>query len=325
MTAETTACLSTATAAMSAEQAALAAADAQKALRRCLGQFPTGVTVVTANVDGQKIGMTANSFSSVSLDPPLILWSIRRASARASLFTGTQSFAINVLSAQQTDIARNFASSAGDPFAASAWHEGNNGAPLIAAAVAHLECSLEAVFDGGDHHIIIGRVTQHACAEGAPLLFVQGQFALSQPYTSVIEALNTAKPSADALPHALMRLLRKAYSSVSDGFDQHRRALGLSPLNARLLAALEEGPASVDQLASSIFTDAETVKDVLHELFVQNLIEADAQQFYSLSRKGLQTRSDVAARVAEYSKEHFADFCEQELATLERLLNKIKR
>lgn len=146
--------------------------DTRRDFRNALGRFGTGVTVVTAP---GPVGITANSFSSVSLDPPLVLWSVDLGSDRYHDFCEQPFSAIHVLSASQADMALAFART-GDAFDGLAWSEGDNGVPLIENCLARFECTLSAVHDGGDHKILVSRVTRALTADGAPLLFVGGRF-----------------------------------------------------------------------------------------------------------------------------------------------------
>ncbi|CAN5561796.1 flavin reductase family protein [soil metagenome] len=144
--------------------------------RRILGHFCTGVVVVTAYGD-RPVGMTCQSFSSLSLDPPLVLFSPARTSTTWPLIRGIGRFAINILSAEQESICRRFAVSGGDKFADVLWKPGLTGSPLLDGAVAHLECVLHEVLPGGDHDIVIGRpVAVGQTASLSPLLFFQSRY-----------------------------------------------------------------------------------------------------------------------------------------------------
>ncbi len=149
-----------------------------QALRRALGVFPTGVTVVTTrDADGQPLGMTANSFSSVSLDPPIVLWSIRKASNQHAAFTAAEHFAINVLGADQSAIAARYAARDQERFCAEAWSDGIGGVPVLDDALARFECKRVACVDMGDHSVIFGAVQHCVTADAAPLVFYRGKFA----------------------------------------------------------------------------------------------------------------------------------------------------
>lgn len=139
-------------------------AETQRAFRDALGAFATGVTVVTAQGSDGVVGITANSFSSLSLDPPLVLWSPARSSRRFALFTEAPAFSIHVLAAGQDGVARHFTRQPDLP-------EGGLG-----PVVARFDCAHHALHNGGDHAIVVGRVLTVWHAGGAPLVFHAGRF-----------------------------------------------------------------------------------------------------------------------------------------------------
>ncbi|WP_428424375.1 flavin reductase family protein [Methylibium sp.] len=146
-------------------------------LRAAFGQFATGITVVTTcTADGRKVGLTVNSFSSLSLDPPLILWSLVKHSPSLQVFCDAPYFAINVLSEEQHGVARQFATPAKDKFAGVESELGTHGLPLLVDAIAHFECSRAHVYEGGDHLIFVGKVEKFSTFERRPLLFHKGAF-----------------------------------------------------------------------------------------------------------------------------------------------------
>lgn len=147
-------------------------------LRDVLGCFATGVAVVTSVGDeGKPVGMTINSFSSVSLDPPLILWSIGLETPSRGAYATHPSFAINIMGAQTKDLSLHFAKPSDDKFAGVEWAAGHDGVPVLSDAVATLECEVDSRVIAGDHEIFIGRVMRLSQKEGAPLLFHRGKFA----------------------------------------------------------------------------------------------------------------------------------------------------
>ncbi|WP_206081048.1 flavin reductase family protein [Marinobacter orientalis] len=147
------------------------------ALRNTLGNFATGVTVITATgEDGEPIGITANSFSSLSLDPPLILWSLGVKSPNLDAFIEGRCFSVNILSAEQEALAMQFARPAEDKFAGVDVRSSAEGVPLLVESLARLECRVEFTRVAGDHLLIVGRVLRFASEEGKPLLFYQGSF-----------------------------------------------------------------------------------------------------------------------------------------------------
>ncbi|MBW6506701.1 MAG: flavin reductase family protein [Rhodobacteraceae bacterium] len=151
--------------------------------RDALGRYATGVAVVTAREagGGGPLGITVNSFASVSLDPPLVLWSAARSSLRHAHFSAAGAFAVHVLGAEQAELAYRFTRNGSD-FTGIAYTLGDLGVPLLADTLARFECVAETRYEGGDHTIILGRVIRFAAgAEAAPLVFAQGRFCQLQP------------------------------------------------------------------------------------------------------------------------------------------------
>ncbi len=152
-------------------------------LRQALGSFPTGVCLVTTvGADGKREGMTINSFASVSLTPPLVLWSVRDEARSAEVFIHTRHFVINVLAAQHRDLAMHFARPAVDKFAAheAQFRSGVAGCPVLVDAMAVYECSLYSRHQEGDHTVLIGRVETFDHTDSPPLMFHAGQMGTIQ-------------------------------------------------------------------------------------------------------------------------------------------------
>ena len=145
--------------------------------RTVLGHFCTGITVVTAVDEGEPVGLTCQSFASVSLDPPLVLFVAARVSNSWPRIRHAGHFCANVLGEAQEELGRRFAVRGADKFAGVGWRPGLTGAPLLAGCLAFVECELEAVHEAGDHDIVVGRVVDLGIAvEGKPLLFYRGGY-----------------------------------------------------------------------------------------------------------------------------------------------------
>jgi flavin reductase (DIM6/NTAB) family NADH-FMN oxidoreductase RutF len=151
--------------------------------RAALGMFATGVTIVTARAaDGKIIGLTANSFNSVSLTPPLVLWSLSRAAASMAVFSAGSHYAINVLASDQKELAERFASRGADRWAGVTFDTGTGGAPLLHGAAASFECFNRSRYEEGDHVIFVGEVERCTRRDGAsPLLFHGGRYYTEHP------------------------------------------------------------------------------------------------------------------------------------------------
>lgn len=156
-------------------------------LREALGTYPTGVTVVTARApDGRPVGLTVNSFASLSLDPPLLLWSLANRSPNLRAFRTASHFAINVLADHQAELAKRFATpTVANKFDGIALrHElqpGADLAPLLDGTVAHFVCASRDAIETGDHTLFIGRIEHHWQGEGDPLVFHGGRFGSLAP------------------------------------------------------------------------------------------------------------------------------------------------
>jgi flavin reductase (DIM6/NTAB) family NADH-FMN oxidoreductase RutF len=148
-------------------------------LRNALGSFATGITIVTAvGPQGELLGITANSFNSVSLDPPLVLFSLGRGAYSLKAFQASGAFAINVLREDQEDLSNRFARSLADKWADVPYETWVTGSPILKDAIAAFDCEIHSMYDGGDHVIFVGRVLQLASnAEENPLLYFRGRYA----------------------------------------------------------------------------------------------------------------------------------------------------
>jgi flavin reductase (DIM6/NTAB) family NADH-FMN oxidoreductase RutF len=149
----------------------------QRALRRAFGAFATGVTVVaTLDPAGAPAGLTANSFTSVSLDPPMALFCLGRDASARSAFARSGCFAVSVLAASQRDVAMLFATRGADRFGAAAWRGRATGAPVIDGCAAWFDCRTERIVEAGDHDVLIGRVVDFGRSEVRPLGYHGGRF-----------------------------------------------------------------------------------------------------------------------------------------------------
>lgn len=151
-------------------------ADERRRLRDAFGTFMTGVTVVTTLSEGRPLGFTANSFSSVSLEPPLLLVSIARSSSNYAIFSTAPGFAINILAEDQRDISNTFARPVADRFSAVAWHKGPHGAPILEGVSAWFDCATHQVIEAGDHALLIGRVEAYASVASPGLGYYRGSY-----------------------------------------------------------------------------------------------------------------------------------------------------
>ena len=152
------------------------AIEAQE-LRRVLGYFATGVTVITTkDKDGTPNGLTANAFVSLSLEPPLVIISVDKKATCYACFEPDNGFTVNFLSEDQEEISRRFATKGADKFADLKWRAGGNGAALIDGALGSVECKIIQCHDGGDHTIVVGEILNVSANGDRPLLFFKGKY-----------------------------------------------------------------------------------------------------------------------------------------------------
>jgi flavin reductase (DIM6/NTAB) family NADH-FMN oxidoreductase RutF len=154
--------------------------------RSALSQFATGVTIITTlSNDGEPVGLTANSFNSVSLDPPLVLWSLGLAASSMPSFQVTSHYAVNVLSSEQLELSRRFSTrsvAALERFRDIAWRPGKSGMPLLEGSCAWFECANRSRYEEGDHVIFVGAVEHFGFAAQEPLIFQNGTYHMTQPH-----------------------------------------------------------------------------------------------------------------------------------------------
>jgi 3-hydroxy-9,10-secoandrosta-1,3,5(10)-triene-9,17-dione monooxygenase reductase component len=182
--------------------------------RRILGQFATGVTIITIQQGESIHGMTANSFTSVSMDPPLVLFCVAKTTRMAQLLEGARGFAINILTANQEEISRQFAGSKKDDALRSVLLERGPVAPLLEGSLAAMSCETEAIHAGGDHWIVVGRVialhTARMAADNPPLVFYRSR------YHDVIPRQAPAAPASEAWSNDAIRIYHDEWSAGAD-------------------------------------------------------------------------------------------------------------
>lgn len=298
-----------------------------KALRRTLGQFATGVTVVTAAhpVTGEIVGMTANSFSSVSLDPPLVLWSIVREAKSLAVFLEATHFAINILSAQQLDQSNRFSRPGSDKFAGVAWCPGLGGAPVLEGTAAVFECARHAEHDGGDHIIMVGEVGRFARFDRPGLVFAQGRYGITAEHPL---AEKQAVVREEGGPHPyddfLIPLLHRAYSNLFSAFSVLLEDEGTSGPEMRVLAYLSFRPNATAELVSrGTYLGNQTTDEAIASLRGQGLVGGGGESGLGLTDEGsarLRTLFDHAHR---FEMDRLGTVDAVEISTLKRLLRRL--
>lgn len=296
-----------------------------RAFRRCLGQFATGVTVMTAKDGEQLAGLSVNSFAALSLDPPLILWSVRRESGSWPIFRQAGHFAVNVLSCDQVELSNRFATAGGDKFSQTPWMPGYRGAPLLAGAIAHLECDLVQVHEGGDHYVLVGKVQRYARFAGEPLLFAQGRYAVLDEHPGSADGPAASRPSCptDAAEGSLMRLLHYTSHQMSTWFDEHREAEGLTVAQFRIYGWLRTQARTLEELKGLAYLGGRDADDTVANLLERGHVEADGSGTLHLTVRGRERADASARRVSAFESDLFRDLSAEELAATRRVLGSL--
>lgn len=196
----------------------------KRSLRDAFGSFATGVTIVTtASPTGADIGLTANSFTSVSLDPPMVLWSLARTSANIDAFRNSGHFAVHILSADQEALSARFASKVADRFEGLALDRGPDRIPMLPDCMARFACKLTYQYEGGDHVIFVGEIVDFGHSARKPLVFHGGRYGMLLPKHST--AADAAEALGNMSPDDLLYQVSNAYfqtrQAVVDELEHH--------------------------------------------------------------------------------------------------------
>jgi flavin reductase (DIM6/NTAB) family NADH-FMN oxidoreductase RutF len=295
--------------------------DDARAFRRCLGQYPTGVTVITARRGDKLVGMAVNSFAAVSLDPPLVLWSLRRESRSVDDFLEVEHFAVNILAADQVQVSQWFGAAHPERFELARWQSSPHGVPLLEGVIGHLECRRVMVHEGGDHLILIGHVERYARFEGEPLLFTQGQYAVAQNHPCLTAGSTAAvtTPVSNVSEPSFLRVLSLTNQRMSALFEEHRLALGVNPASSRVLNRLHEDACDLDALERSTYLGRLAIEDALAELMTQQLV-LKAGSLFMLTPSGREKSEMVTKRAMDFSAEKLTGIAESDIAAARRVL-----
>ncbi len=253
-----------------------------RAYRNALGGFATGVTIVTARgPDGRNVGLTASSFNSVSLNPPMILWSLSKQARSMPVFRAASHYAVNVLAADQMDLSQRFASPVDDKFAGVPFHEGIGGAPLLDGCVARFECRNAMTYEGGDHLIFVGEVEGFGFEDRPALLFHAGDYGLAARHPESGGPVEATVPSEGESGHFvddyLLYLLARASHQVSGRFHAHLGELDVSVPEWRVMITLSDSDGmAVSALAEIVLLKQPTLTRVLDRMEQGGLVERRA-------------------------------------------------
>ncbi|MFS0736604.1 flavin reductase [Sphingomonas sp. 1P06PA] len=290
-----------------------------KAFRSALGSFATGVTIVTTcDRDGHDVGLTANSFNSVSLDPPLVLWSLAKTSLSFAAFETASHFAVHILASDQQALSDRFARRGEDKFANLKIERGEGEIPLLIGCAARFRCRPAYRYDGGDHVILVGEVIGFDHSSRAPLMFHEGRYATAPQPVPPVEG-------ADDLGH----LLQRAYFHLLTPVRAERARLGLSLHDHYVLSVLAASDGiTVEQVNAIIdYTGVRASEAQADALAARGLVRIAAQtRTLALTRPGRDAIAGLvgAAKAVEADvARHMSADQQHQLKNLLRLLLKI--
>ena len=294
------------------------------AFRRALGNFATGITVITAtSPDGQRVGVTANSFNSVSLDPPLILWSIEKSSSSYAIFEAASHFAVNILAADQVNLSNHFAKRSNDKFAGISFKDGLGNAAILLSCAAVFQCKRHNIVDGGDHWILIGKVVSFDDNGRSPLVYHQGSYSLVMPF-----GRQNASENAEAelninnsgLSDHLYFLMLQAVRSYQNNYQPKQLSTGLRTVEARILLSLKtEGPLSQHVLATQVNMPDHDLQSAFAVLLEKRFIARDGNNFV-LQTAGEEMATTLWEIALHEQKKRFGNFSEEEVTTFKKVL-----
>jgi 3-hydroxy-9,10-secoandrosta-1,3,5(10)-triene-9,17-dione monooxygenase reductase component len=285
-------------------------------LRTALGTFVTGVTVITTRDDeGTDVGLTANSFNSVSLDPPLVLWSLAKTSASLFAFANASHFVVHILAADQQPISDRFAKKGIDKFEGLAVDRGEDGAPLLRGCAARFHCRPTFQYDGGDHVIFVGEVVALDQEDVAPLAFHRGRYAHA--------AQREAYPDHGA---DLSHLIQRAHFHLLTPVRMERQRIGISLQDHYMLSVLlARSPLGIDQIDAIIsYTGIRATADIAEDLVERGLVQSDADEL-SLTEAGRKTAISLIAAAKAAEADALSQLSGDERALLRSLLLRLLR
>ncbi|ANF81256.1 flavin oxidoreductase [Acinetobacter sp. NCu2D-2] len=293
-----------------------------KSFRRALGNFATGVTIMTAqNAKGDKVGVTANSFNSVSLDPPLILWSIDKRSSSYEVFAEASHFAVNILAADQIDLSNKFARSKDDKYANVDFELGAGQAPVLKECSAVFECERYNIVEGGDHWIIIGRVVNFQDNGRSPLLYHQGAYSSVLPHPSLnARANNDDEIFPGRLYDNMYYLLTQAVRAYTNDYQPKQLASGFRTSEARLLLVLESKTATSKlDLQREVAMPAREIEQAT-EILVRKGLMIDTEKCYELTQQGVEAAKMLHQIGENHQQDVFKTYSEEDKILFKKML-----
>ena len=293
--------------------------------RRALGKFATGVTVITTQDSaGDHFGVTASSFNTVSMDPPLILWSIDKGAYSLSTYRDAEHFVVNVLGNDQVDISNRFASRGEDKFSGIEFEQGVGGSAKLKGAVAQFECRTWEVYEGGDHLIIVGEVLNYTYRDtGSALVFHGGRYSVPEPHPLMLP-VDEESSSSGRLGKHLLYLMRQAIVAYRKDFYPRLDSVGVNEKEWRILTLLvDRGDMKVDLLGQRVAQPLKDLEDTLAGLQERALVSVDQNEQVHLSEDGKSLALRLLAMADDHEKRLLEDMTPDGITTLKAGLGRL--
>jgi flavin reductase (DIM6/NTAB) family NADH-FMN oxidoreductase RutF/DNA-binding MarR family transcriptional regulator len=300
-----------------------------QAYRRALGNFATGVTVVTARKpgDGGYLGITANSFNSVSLDPPLVLWSLDRKALSLPFFEQADYFVVNVLARDQVALSKRFAGRGrGDKFEGVSYREGRGGAPILSGCAASFQCRRQLAYDGGDHVIFLGEVHEFTDHGRPGLIYHCGGYAVSERHPVMDSGSGTGFTEND-----IGHLLARALVCFQAQFDPVLDRAGINRAEWQVLCALSDRHAglSLEETATASLLPTASAGQALERLAAGDLIGLAQQDggvdIWKLTVRGQAFLDPLLVAAAAYESDTLGQLSAADARQLKELLKALPR
>jgi 3-hydroxy-9,10-secoandrosta-1,3,5(10)-triene-9,17-dione monooxygenase reductase component len=300
-----------------------------KELRKVLGTFATGVTVITTRApDGTPVGLTANSFNSVSLNPPMVLWSLAKSARSRTAFESAQHWAVHILAADQEELANRFATRGTDKFAGLTIDQGGGEVPLLHGCAARLQCRTSFKYEGGDHIIFVGEVLEVDHTDNTPLVFHAGAYAVAtrKVYGAKTGTEKVGQDTDSFGDDFLDYLLPRAHYQIYGRIREHHEKLGLSDADYFVLVSLiatdGRSRAEIDRMFSP--TGHHVTTQVIAGLAARGLVQyQDPEGRLLLTDAGRRTGLTVLAAAKDIESEVLSKFTFWEAVSLKTLLKRL--
>ncbi|MEG0052998.1 MAG: flavin reductase [Comamonas sp.] len=298
-----------------------------KDFRRALGMFGTGVTIVTTRAEnGEPVGITANSFNSVSLEPPMVLWSLAKNARSLPVFQSAQTWNVHILSNEQEALSNRFARAGEDKFSGLPLDSKQEHAPLLQDCSARFQCKTAFQYDGGDHIIFVGEVTNYDANPTPPLLYVTGGYALASPKSQAIATEPAADTNTAYSENLIGYLMGRAHFQFLSGIRNLMAEFGMTDADFYVLSLLSiQQPQSPAEIASHMaYTGTDIGTVALQSLISKGWVEEsrDRTQSLQLTAQGNEAILHVLAAAKAVETDLTASLGEMEAVTLRNLLKK---